>query len=295
MARRGHSVVIVEKSERLRRRQTTRCLSHRQRQVRRVRHSPSRDEDSPEFCVILEEGISYSPEGKYPKVVRYPFHVMRLSLVPAAAVHARRVGGSAVRVLHRVLQSSLSRRKDQWSGRQARGRREDVSSQTGGGRLGDQRGRPDGAAAGRTESRTSRSLRTRSSTWSCGTSPGWIRTSPGRSTPKAGRSTRPGWLPPSTNEAPSSESAQPAPTITPKRSSRSLPTRSPCHRIRWTRSSVVSPPIDDHRTRWLETVFLCLGDSACLTKPFSGEGVTSGWTACKIAVDVVDQALQEED
>jgi hypothetical protein len=37
---------------------------------------------------------------------------------------------------------------------------------------------------------------------------------------------------------------------------------------------------------------LCLGDSACLTKPFSGEGVTSGWTLCKIAVDVVDRALR---
>ena len=41
--------------------------------------------------------------------------------------------------------------------------------------------------------------------------------------------------------------------------------------------------------------FLCLGDSACLTKPFSGEGVTSGWTLCKIAVEVVDQALQKDD
>jgi hypothetical protein len=40
---------------------------------------------------------------------------------------------------------------------------------------------------------------------------------------------------------------------------------------------------------------LCLGDSACLTKPFSGEGVTAGWTLCKIAVDVVDQALQVDD
>ena len=40
--------------------------------------------------------------------------------------------------------------------------------------------------------------------------------------------------------------------------------------------------------------FLCLGDSACLTKPFSGEGVTSGWTLCKIATAVVDQALRED-
>jgi flavin-dependent dehydrogenase len=38
--------------------------------------------------------------------------------------------------------------------------------------------------------------------------------------------------------------------------------------------------------------FLCLGDSACLTKPFSGEGVTSAWKLCRIAVDVVHSALQ---
>jgi flavin-dependent dehydrogenase len=40
--------------------------------------------------------------------------------------------------------------------------------------------------------------------------------------------------------------------------------------------------------------FLCLGDSACLTKPFSGEGVTSGWTLCKIAAEVVDRALRKD-
>jgi len=33
--------------------------------------------------------------------------------------------------------------------------------------------------------------------------------------------------------------------------------------------------------------FLAIGDSACLTKPFSGEGVTSAWTQCKIAAETV--------
>jgi electron-transferring-flavoprotein dehydrogenase len=41
--------------------------------------------------------------------------------------------------------------------------------------------------------------------------------------------------------------------------------------------------------------FTCMGDSACLTKPFSGEGITSAWTLCKIAVDVVDEALRSEE
>lgn len=38
--------------------------------------------------------------------------------------------------------------------------------------------------------------------------------------------------------------------------------------------------------------FICLGDNACLTNPFSGKGITSGWTLCKIAVHVVDEALR---
>ncbi|MBU2513459.1 NAD(P)/FAD-dependent oxidoreductase [bacterium] len=38
--------------------------------------------------------------------------------------------------------------------------------------------------------------------------------------------------------------------------------------------------------------FLCLGDAACLTKPFSGEGVTAAWKLCQIAADVVDNALK---
>ncbi|MHA1299832.1 MAG: NAD(P)/FAD-dependent oxidoreductase [Candidatus Helarchaeota archaeon] len=41
--------------------------------------------------------------------------------------------------------------------------------------------------------------------------------------------------------------------------------------------------------------FLCMGDSACITKPFSGEGITATWTLCKIASDVVDLALQTEN
>jgi digeranylgeranylglycerophospholipid reductase len=39
--------------------------------------------------------------------------------------------------------------------------------------------------------------------------------------------------------------------------------------------------------------FLGVGDSVCMTKPFSGEGVTSGYTACKIAVEVITAALEQ--
>lgn len=38
--------------------------------------------------------------------------------------------------------------------------------------------------------------------------------------------------------------------------------------------------------------FLCLGDAACITKPFSGEGITSAWTLCAIAAEEVARALR---
>ncbi len=41
--------------------------------------------------------------------------------------------------------------------------------------------------------------------------------------------------------------------------------------------------------------FLCIGDTACITKPFSGEGISATWTLCKLASEVVDSALQTEN
>lgn len=38
--------------------------------------------------------------------------------------------------------------------------------------------------------------------------------------------------------------------------------------------------------------FLCLGDCACITKPFSGEGVTAAWRLCKIAAEETAAVIQ---
>lgn len=38
--------------------------------------------------------------------------------------------------------------------------------------------------------------------------------------------------------------------------------------------------------------FLCLGDSACITKPFSGEGITAAWTLSRTAAEVAGRALK---
>ena len=41
--------------------------------------------------------------------------------------------------------------------------------------------------------------------------------------------------------------------------------------------------------------FMVMGDAAFQTKPFSGEGVTSSFTACQIAAEVAEEALQAGD
>ncbi|MDR3345071.1 MAG: FAD-dependent monooxygenase [Oscillospiraceae bacterium] len=38
--------------------------------------------------------------------------------------------------------------------------------------------------------------------------------------------------------------------------------------------------------------FICLGDTACMTKPFSGEGVSSGWVGVKLAAEVCGKAMR---
>ncbi|MBN2225105.1 MAG: NAD(P)/FAD-dependent oxidoreductase [Deltaproteobacteria bacterium] len=41
--------------------------------------------------------------------------------------------------------------------------------------------------------------------------------------------------------------------------------------------------------------FVTVGDAAFMTKPFSGEGVTSGFTAAQIAVETIDAAIKKGD
>lgn len=38
--------------------------------------------------------------------------------------------------------------------------------------------------------------------------------------------------------------------------------------------------------------FLCLGDSAAISKPYSGEGITATWNLCKIAAKYVESAMK---
>ncbi|MDR3215805.1 MAG: FAD-binding protein [Clostridiaceae bacterium] len=38
--------------------------------------------------------------------------------------------------------------------------------------------------------------------------------------------------------------------------------------------------------------FVCLGDAACMTKSYTGEGITSGWVGCRIAAEVAGVAMK---
>ncbi len=39
--------------------------------------------------------------------------------------------------------------------------------------------------------------------------------------------------------------------------------------------------------------FVCIGDAACITYPFTGHGVTATWNLCKIVAEVLDKALKQ--
>lgn len=39
--------------------------------------------------------------------------------------------------------------------------------------------------------------------------------------------------------------------------------------------------------------FICMGDTACMTKPFSGEGISSGWVGCDLAAQVASKAMKD--
>ncbi len=58
----------------------------------------------------------------------------------------------------------------------------------------------------------------------------------------------------------------------------------------WGRTPFRRPPLS-----LVADGFVTVGDAAFMTKPFSGEGVTSGFTACQIAVETIDAAIKGRD
>jgi len=292
MARRGHSVVIAERSGRSK--VGSRLDVFHIDSVKFAEFGiPVPEESSPEFCVVLEEGVSYSPEGEYPKAVKYPFHVLRLPLF-----------------LQRLFALAESE-----------GVRFEFS--TAFSRLFYQDGRIGGAVVKR--GNQEETIRARLVVDASGIN-AVVRTSLPREYGVETFKVAPDekfyvtlryitWLDPEQPRTVNSEGwtfykAWVAPSFHERGAIIGIgATGSYEHGevvFKEFTDTITLPPhqvdriergVTPYRRPPYSVVgdgFLCLGDSACLTKPFSGEGVTSGWTLCKIAAEVVDRTLREE-
>jgi FADH2-dependent halogenase/halogenation protein CepH len=293
LARRGHSVVIVERSERP-------AVGKRLDvfHIDSVKFDefgvPPPEKDAPEFCVILEKGISYSPEGKYPKVVKYPFHVMRLPLFLQRLFALAESDG--VRFEFSTAFSRLLYRDGRISGAviERGGEEKPVQARL----VVDASGIN---AAVRT------ALPPEYGVENFKVAPDekfyvvlryitWLEPHRPRTVDSEGWTFYKAWVAPSFHEdgaiigIGATGSYDHAEEMFEEFSEEIT---LPPHRI-----DKLERGVTPYRRPPYSVVgdgFLCLGDSACLTKPFSGEGVTSGWTLCKIAVEVVDRALRADD
>lgn len=290
MARRGYSVVIAERNER---------QSVGQRldvfHIDSVKFDefgvPPPEADAPEFCVILETGISYSPEGKHPKAVRYPFHVMRLPLFLQRLFTLAEADG--VEFEFSTEFSELLYRDGRISGAVVKraGEEQTIRARL----VVDASGinavvrttLPQGYGVENFQTSPDEKFYVvlRYITWSDPDRP--------RTVDSEGWTFYKAWVAPSYHERGAiigigaTGSYDHAEEVF-REFSAAIPL--PPHQV-----DKIERGVTPYRRPPYSVVgdgFLCLGDSACLTKPFSGEGVTSGWTLGKIAADVVDRVLQ---
>jgi len=291
MAKRGYSVVIAERNER-------QSVGKRLDvfHIDSVKFDefevPPPELDAPEFCVILETGISYSPEGKHPKAVKYPFHVMRLPLFLQRLFTLAESEG--VEFEFSTEFSTLLYEDGRVSGAVVKrgGEEQAIRAKL----VVDASGinavvrttlpRDYGVENFKTAPDEKFYVVLRYITWSDPDRP--------RTVDSEGWTFYKAWVAPSYHERGAiigigaTGSYDHAEEV-----------------FREFTAAITLPPhqvdkiergVTPYRRPPYSVVgdgFLCLGDSACLTKPFSGEGVTSAWTLCKIAVDVVEQALRE--
>jgi flavin-dependent dehydrogenase len=293
MARRGHSVVIVERSERL-------AVGKRLDvfHIDSVKFDefgvPPPEEGSPEFCVILEEGISYSPEGEYPKVVKYPFHVMRLSLFLQRLFTVAESEGVCFEFS--TVFSRLLYHDGRISGAVVeRGEEEETYHA----RL--------VVDASGIDAVIRTTLPPEYGVESFKVAPDerfyvvlryitWLDPHQPRTVNSEGWTFYKAWVAPSFHERGAiigigaTGSYDRAEEVF-KEFTAAITL--PAHQV-----DKIERGMTPYRRPPYSVIgdgLLCLGDSACLTKPFSGEGVSSGWTLCKIAADVVDRALRKDD
>ena len=292
LARRGHSVVVVERSEKP-------AVGKRLDvfHIDSVKFAefgiPPPEEDAPEFCVILEKGISYSPEGKYPKAVKYPFHVMRLPLFLQRLFALAESDGARFEFSTAFSRLLYSDGRISGAVVERGGEEKTVRARL----LVD-------ASGINAVVRTALPPEYGVENFKVGPDEKfhvvlryitWLEPHRPRTVDSEGWTFYKAWVAPSFHERGAiigigaTGSYDHAEEVFEEFSAAIT---LPPHRI-----DKIERGVTPYRRPPYSVVgdgFLCLGDAACLTKPFSGEGVTSGWTLCKIAVEVVDQALQRD-
>jgi len=293
MAKRGHSVVIVERDQRdkIGRRLDVFHIDSNKFSEFEI---PVPEPDSLDFCLVLERSTSYSPEGRYPKVVEYPFHVMRLSLFLQKLFGLAEEAG----VDFRFSTSFTELTYENGRIRGAKVKQGEELSEIKAGLVVDASGI--GAVV-----RTSLPEDYGVENFKVGADEKfyvvlryitWLDPDQPRTTDLDGWTYFKTWVAPSYHERGALIGV--GATGSYDRAEESLSeffqaVELPPYTIDKTERGVTPyrrPPYS-----LVGDGFICMGDSACLTKPFSGEGITSAWTLCKIAVDVADEALRDAE
>jgi electron-transferring-flavoprotein dehydrogenase len=289
MAKKGHSVLIIERDPRDKVGKRL-DVFHLDSGKLVEFELPVPEPNSPDFCLVLERSTSYSPEGRYPKVVKYPFHVMRHPLFLQRLFGLAEEAGVDFRFS--TTFTELTYEDGRICG--ARVKQGDDLGETKARLVVDASGI--GAAV-----RTSLPEDYGVENFKVGADDKfyvvlryitWLDPDQPRTTDLDGWTYFKTWVAPSYHERGALIGV--GATGSYDRAEESLreffrAVELPPYRIDRTERGITPyrrPPYS-----LVGDGFICMGDSACLTKPFSGEGITSAWTLCKIAVDVVDEAL----
>jgi digeranylgeranylglycerophospholipid reductase len=293
MAKKGHSVIIAEKDTRS---EVGKRLDvfHLDSDKFSEFDIPLPDEADPDYCRVLLQGTSYSPYGQFPKIVKYPFHVMRLPQFIQRLM--KMAEGEGVRFLFNTPFLKFCFEENHIIGAhfEIDGNEEVIKSRI----LIDASGINAVARTTLSEDSLVANFKVgpdekfyvilRYITWSDSKTPATVET--------RGWTYYKTWVAPSYHDrgaiigvggVGSFKNAEevfqdcfstiklPAYTVD-KIEKGVTPYRRPPYSL-------------------VDNGFLCMGDSACLTKPFSGEGVTAAWALCKIAVAVADNALRQQE
>jgi len=290
MARRGHSVLIVDRDPRDKvgsRLDVFHIDSNKFAEF----ELPVPEPDSPDFCLVLEKSTSYSPEGRYPKAVRYPFHVMRLPLFLQRLFGLAEAAGVCFRFSTNFVELT-------WEN----GRISGAKVKDGENVLGIKARLVVDASGIGAVVRTSLPEHYGVENFKVGPDEKfyvvlryitWQDSNQPRTTHLDGWTYYKTWVAPSYHEKGGLIGV--GATGSYDRAEAALAeflhtVRLPPYEIDKIERGVTPyrrPPYS-----FVGDGFICIGDSACLTKPFSGEGITAAWALCKIAVDVVDEALR---